>query len=1582
MAAIIQLRRGSSPSSLSYGEIYVNDDSASLVLRLSGSGDIVTLTKLEQKNHGNLWIDGDITASSISASGDIRIGGELYLGDEVTDNIVIQGSLSSSLIPQSDNQFDLGSTTKKYKDLYVGTIHASNTVISGQANISGSEQITAFGFISGSDLNSLNAYTSSNNIRIDGIDAVTSSFDTRITQLETDTGSQDQRLDRLELETGSINTTNTAQNTRLTTLETKTGSLDTNITTINGRLGNVETTTASFDSRLDNLESNSGSSNTFQADATIQLNNIESTTSSFDGRLNNIESTTSSFDGRLDNLESTTASIDVRIGGIDTTTASLDGRLNVEEAKSTTLATVTSSLDGRLDVEEAKSTTLATVTSSFDQRLDRLQLETSSLDGRLDVEEGKSTTLQTVTASLEGRLNNVETTTSSHDDRLSNLETSTGSSDVSLTNVHSFTSSFNTAITLDSTNVTVLGNLTVQGSQTQLNTQTLNIEDKNLLIASGAADSAAANGAGITIDGANKSLIWDHDDSNFLFDARVSSSVGFVGDGSGLTGVTANSVAFNNITSKPTLLSGSKQITDFGFISGSDLDRLHLYTASADIRLSNLETTTASLDSRLDVEEGKSTTIETVTSSFDGRLTNIESTTSSLDGRLDNVESTTSSLDTRLTREESKSTTLEGVTSSLDSRLDIEEAKSTTLEGVTSSLDSRLDNVESTTSSFSGRLTNLESTTSSLDSRLDNVETITSSFDQRLGRLQLETASIDTRIDGIDTITASFDSRLDQVETFTGSQDNKFTNIHLTTQSLDSRLDNVETTTSSLVSRVDQLTTFTGSVGTAAFFNVTSSIFNDTTVVPTAAAVNDAIVSSGGGDVTSVGAGLGLSGGGVSGDLTLALNTGSSHFINAVTANAGATDISSLNSYTASNDTTNSGQDTRLNQLAAATGSYLTSHPSISAGSNISQDNSNGTVIQDLTITLDSNGHVTSSTATTVDLDGRYYTETESDTLFTKKLGQGIISGSQQVIDFVVASDLDMGGNKVLFGNVYSTEGDLPNASTYHGMFAHVHGTGKGYFAHGGNWIKLIDESSSSTSNLSEGSNLYYTDARVKTKLTAETVISGSGQVVLQSADKTGFTGASSITTVGTIGTGTWQGTVIDKTYLDDEVYNTSLNSYTASNNVDIANLESFTSSVETAIALDSSNVTILGNLTVQGSTTELDVTNLNVADKNILIASGAADSAAADGAGITIGGANETLTWVHSDSRFSFSDDLHVVGNITLSGTVDGIDISAIDTDDVSEATNKYYTDARVKTKLDAETVVSGSSQVLGILSSLNTYTSSNDTTNNTQTDRLNQLSTETGSITTEQALQDTRLNQLAAATSSYLTSVDISSDTNLAVSDTNEVNMILTGDTLSAELIGGVVSGSSQITIGGDATGSANDINVIAINGVAISNAEASQLANINSVTISNTQWGYLGSSNQGIATSDNVQFAKVGVGGASDATYELKVTGDVGATGDIVAYISSDKRLKDNIQPIEGALDKVSQISGNTFDWNEEKQNIYKGKDYGVIAQEIQEVMPELVDTRDNGYLAVKYDKIVPLLIESIKELKKEIEELKSK
>ena len=108
---------------------------------------------------------------------------------------------------------------------------------------------------------------------------------------------------------------------------------------------------------------------------------------------------------------------------------------------------------------------------------------------------------------------------------------------------------------------------------------------------------------------------------------------------------------------------------------------------------------------------------------------------------------------------------------------------------------------------------------------------------------------------------------------------------------------------------------------------------------------------------------------------------------------------------------------------------------------------------------------------------------------------------------------------------------------------------------------------------------------------------------------------------------------------------------------------------------------------------------------------------------------------------------------------------------------------------------------------------------------------------------------------------------------------------------------------------------------------------------------------------------------------------VTGNVSASADVIAYASSDKRLKDNLKPIENSLDKVSKLSGYEFDWND-KQETYQGHDVGVVAQEVEEVMPEVVTTRDSGYKAVKYEKLVPLLIESIKELKEEVNGLKTK
>jgi hypothetical protein len=108
------------------------------------------------------------------------------------------------------------------------------------------------------------------------------------------------------------------------------------------------------------------------------------------------------------------------------------------------------------------------------------------------------------------------------------------------------------------------------------------------------------------------------------------------------------------------------------------------------------------------------------------------------------------------------------------------------------------------------------------------------------------------------------------------------------------------------------------------------------------------------------------------------------------------------------------------------------------------------------------------------------------------------------------------------------------------------------------------------------------------------------------------------------------------------------------------------------------------------------------------------------------------------------------------------------------------------------------------------------------------------------------------------------------------------------------------------------------------------------------------------------------------------------DVLADGDVVAYNSSDVRLKDNLQVIKGSLDKIGKINGYEFDWNDKSPGWAKerGHDVGVIAQEVQKVLPEVVVERKSGYLGVDYKRLIPLLVESIKELKQEVENLKKK
>jgi hypothetical protein len=198
---------------------------------------------------------------------------------------------------------------------------------------------------------------------------------------------------------------------------------------------------------------------------------------------------------------------------------------------------------------------------------------------------------------------------------------------------------------------------------------------------------------------------------------------------------------------------------------------------------------------------------------------------------------------------------------------------------------------------------------------------------------------------------------------------------------------------------------------------------------------------------------------------------------------------------------------------SATTAAGLTGTPNISVGTISASGTITGNVTGDLTgdVTGDVTGNVSGSSGSTTgnaatatalatarNISGVSFDGTADITLNTSAITENTnlyyTDARVQAVSInnvVEDTTPQLGGNldgqsynftttgKMLYANMYATEGDLPSASTYHGMFAHVHGTGKGYFAHAGNWIKLIDETNSTTDNLSEGSsNLYYTDAR------------------------------------------------------------------------------------------------------------------------------------------------------------------------------------------------------------------------------------------------------------------------------------------------------------------------------------------------------------------------------------------------------------------------------------------------------------------------------------------------------------------------
>jgi len=222
------------------------------------------------------------------------------------------------------------------------------------------------------------------------------------------------------------------------------------------------------------------------------------------------------------------------------------------------------------------------------------------------------------------------------------------------------------------------------------------------------------------------------------------------------------------------------------------------------------------------------------------------------------------------------------------------------------------------------------------------------------------------------------------------------------------------------------------------------------------------------------------------------------------------------------------------------------------------------------------------------------------------------------------------------------------------------------------------------------------------------------------------------------------------------------------------------------------------------------------------------------------------------------------------------------------------------------------------------------------------------------------TAMKVLAANSSTVTVGSDVNMTTVLTVDADGSVNTIK-GDLLHT-------NGNQTIT---------NNLNINGTLGV------GSVELNRGNGSVSNASDIYMNS--QGLIATDNGMHFNIITSGSFDwrvgnetssapVVMTLTDTGALTTVGDITAF--SDITLKTNINPIENALSKLSQIRGVTFD----RTDIDMDRQAGVIAQEVEKVLPEVVRTNGDGIKSVAYGNLVSLLIEAVKELKAEVDELK--
>jgi uncharacterized coiled-coil protein SlyX len=427
-----------------------------------------------------------------------------------------------------------GSTLGRLTNLE-STSASVNTSVSALNSSSASQQIS---------IDALNTVSGSNLDRLSNLELTSASVNTSVSALNSSTASQQISIDALNVVSASnlgrlsnLELTSASVNTSITNINSFTSSVDTKMTEIGVVSGSLisSASAASISIAALNAYTSSNTSttalNNFTASAETRFTEIGVVSGSLIASASTAKTTNDTQDGRLTNLESTSASVNTSITSLNSFSSS-------QLTQNSTLATYTGSVETRLteigvvsgslissasaakstnDTQDGRLTNIESTTASLNISVTNINSFTSSASGRLTNLESTSASvnisisaLNSSSASQQISIDALNVVSGSNLDRLSQLETASGSAKVAISELNNYTSSLKTAFALSGQNVEVLGDFTVRGSSTIVDSTTIQLGD-NIIELNG---SGVANGGLLVKDPtapstASGSLLWD-----------------------------------------------------------------------------------------------------------------------------------------------------------------------------------------------------------------------------------------------------------------------------------------------------------------------------------------------------------------------------------------------------------------------------------------------------------------------------------------------------------------------------------------------------------------------------------------------------------------------------------------------------------------------------------------------------------------------------------------------------------------------------------------------------------------------------------------------------------------------------------------------------------------------------------------------------------------------------------------------------------------------------------------------------------------------------------------------------------------